>query len=458
VTGSAPTELGSAGPRATGRGLEFEATSSGPRRLRTLRQLASRVGASRTAEEAFRSAIGSLASTPEALPFALLYLVDADGQRARLVGSSGVEPGESVSPPAVALEASSTWPLGEALRVGASVLVDDLPTRFAPWGGHDATTTDVLPTTALVVPIVAPGEGTACGLLVAGLPPDQSDDEARRDYLELVSNQIGAGIAGARAQDAARLRAEALLRDSEEARARAARVEDELRHTIAVRDAFISAASHELRTPLTTLELQLDGLLRAMASSPDPSTARWLSKAEKLRAQTHRLDDLIEGMLDVFGFTAERPQLRPQDLDLADVAREVVDRLRRESKQAHAAVELQARPARGHWDRERLDQVVTHLLANALKFGDGRAVKVVVESGADLARLTVADRGIGIAKEDHERIFGRFERAASANHYGGFGLGLWIVRELVQAMGGSVRVESRPEDGATFVVELPRRQ
>jgi signal transduction histidine kinase len=453
VTGSAPTERGSSSPRTIARAVEIEASSTGDRRLRTLRQIASRVAGSKSAEEACRAAAASLANTPEDAPFALIYLVDRDEQRAHLAGAAGVEPEESVSPRHVALEGSSTWPLAETLRAGG-LFLDDLSRRFVPWSSREEIGT---PTAALLVPIVAPGEGSACAVLVAGLLPGQPADEAHQDYLELVAMQIGAGIAGAHAQGAARLQAEALLREAEEARARVARTEDELRHTIAVRDAFISAASHELRTPLTTLELQLDGLVRAMASSTDPSTARWLSKAEKLRAQTHRLEDLIEGMLDVFGFTAERPQLRPEDLDLADVAREVVDRMGQQSKLAHSAIELHARPARGYWDRERLDQVLTHLLANALKFGGGRMVKVVVESAGDLARFTVADRGIGIPVEDQERIFGRFERAASANHYGGFGLGLWIVRELVQAMGGSVRVESRPADGATFVVELPRR-
>ena len=441
----------------TVRAAELEATSAGNRRLRTLRQIATRVAGSKSVEEACRAATASLAHTPDDAPFALIYLLDRGEQRAHLAGASGVEPEESISPRHVALDGSSTWPLAEALRAGG-LLLDDLSRRFVPWSVPPSSGEGIAtPTAALLVPIVAPGEDSACAVLVAGLLPGQAGDDAHHDYLELVSMQIGAGIAGAHAQGAARLRAEDLLREVEEARARVSRAEDELRHTIAVRDAFISAASHELRTPLTTLELQLDGLLRAMTSSTDPSTARWLSKAEKLRAQTHRLEDLIEGMLDVFGFTAERPQLRPEDLDLADVAREVVDRMGQQSKLAHSAIELHARPARGHWDRERLEQVLTHLLGNALKFGGGRAVKVVVESAGDLARFSVIDRGIGIPVEDQERIFGRFERAVSANHYGGFGLGLWIVRELVQAMGGSIRVESRPADGATFVVELPRR-
>src|SRR5690606_28194983 len=103
-----------------------------------------------------------------------------------------------------------------------------------------------------------------------------------------------------------------------------------------------------------------------------------------------------------------------------------------------------------------LDQVLTNLLGNALKFGAGKPVRVSVEERGARARVTVADQGIGIALEDQPRVFERFERAVSNRSFGGFGLGLWIVREFVQAHGGEVWVESAPGAGARFVVELPR--
>jgi signal transduction histidine kinase len=112
-------------------------------------------------------------------------------------------------------------------------------------------------------------------------------------------------------------------------------------------------------------------------------------------------------------------------------------------------------PVRGRWDRSRLDQVATNLLSNAMKYGKGRPIEVAVERAGEVARLVVSDRGIGIDAADHARIFERFERAAPDRQYGGMGLGLWISREILARLGGTIGVQSRVGEGARFVVELP---
>src|SRR5262249_41852534 len=116
-------------------------------------------------------------------------------------------------------------------------------------------------------------------------------------------------------------------------------------------------------------------------------------------------------------------------------------------------------PATGSWDRLQLEHVLRNLFSNALKYGKGRPIDVAVaEAGRDRDKgaITVGDRGIGIAPEDQARIFERFERAVKPQQFGGFGLGLWIARKLVNAMGGTISVDSRPGEGTTFTVELPR--
>ena len=146
-------------------------------------------------------------------------------------------------------------------------------------------------------------------------------------------------------------------------------------------------------------------------------------------------------------------------MDLAALTRDTVGRMSEALARAGSEVKLLAdATVPGKWDRVRLEQVVGNLLSNAAKYGRGQPVEVRVEQGLDgRARLVVKDHGIGIAPEDQARIFERFERAVSVRHYGGFGIGLWIVREIVQALGGTIEVESALGKGATFTVTLPRR-
>src|SRR5262249_17901718 len=145
--------------------------------------------------------------------------------------------------------------------------------------------------------------------------------------------------------------------------------------------------------------------------------------------------------------------------DLAAVVRDVVASLEPKLERARCAIAVDARgPIIGMWDGQRVGQAASNLLSNAMKFGAGSPIEGTVEAVDGMARLSVQDHGIGIPPEDQERIFGPFERAVSLSHYGGFGVGLWTARRIVEAHGGTIRVESRPGEGAKFIVELPRRK
>jgi signal transduction histidine kinase/CHASE1-domain containing sensor protein len=220
---------------------------------------------------------------------------------------------------------------------------------------------------------------------------------------------------------------------------------------VAARDEFLSIASHELKTPLTSLTLHADSLRSAARRRAPEQIA---AKAEVIRRSVDRLARLVSSLLDISRIGAGRLDLELEEIDLAQLAREVVDRFEDEARRARCAIVLQAEPARGRWDRTRLDQVLTNLLSNALKYGPDQPVLVRVESRGGRATLAVHDRGIGISEADQRRIFQRFERAVPRRNYGGFGLGLWIVRQIVEALGGTVRVESVPGEGSTFTVEL----
>jgi len=226
-----------------------------------------------------------------------------------------------------------------------------------------------------------------------------------------------------------------------------------LREAVRARDDFLSVASHELKTPLTSFQLQLELLRKGLGPAPESRLAERVSSAGR---QVQRLASLVEMLLDVSQITTGRLLLNRDRLDLSSLVAEGVDRMREELARAGCSVTLEADGSLvGAYDRQRLEQVVRNLLSNALKYGEGRPIEVALKRAGARVRLSVTDHGIGIARDDHERIFERFERAVSVRHYGGLGLGLWLVRQIVEAHGGSISVTDTPGGGATFRLELP---
>jgi signal transduction histidine kinase len=149
--------------------------------------------------------------------------------------------------------------------------------------------------------------------------------------------------------------------------------------------------------------------------------------------------------------------LRLEPVDLVELTRDLAERFSEQARAAGCTLRVTtAGPTTGQWDRMRLEQVLTNLITNALKYGVGHPVDLHVTSAGGSARWSIRDHGIGIAPEDLERIFGRFERAVSTRQYGGLGLGLYISREIARAFGGDIHVESQPGAGAVFTLELPR--
>ncbi|HXM79876.1 MAG TPA: GAF domain-containing sensor histidine kinase [Thermoanaerobaculia bacterium] len=239
-----------------------------------------------------------------------------------------------------------------------------------------------------------------------------------------------------------------------------ARLYSEAQDAIRVRDEFLSIASHELKTPVTTLQLQIQSLRRRLDSgrmeAGDPGLSKRLAISER---QIERLTHLINNLLDISRITAGRMDLRIEEVDFAGVVRETVARLEDSLARAGCTLTLEVSdPQRGEWDKLRLEQIVTNLMSNAMKYGAGRPIEVSLSGTPDSVRLEVADFGIGIAPESQSRIFGRFERAVSERNYGGLGLGLWIVRQIVDALAGTVTVQSAAGKGSRFAVELPRRR
>jgi PAS domain S-box-containing protein len=238
-------------------------------------------------------------------------------------------------------------------------------------------------------------------------------------------------------------------RKLEEERVRVAHAQEAVR----LRDEFLSLASHELKTPLTVLQLQLE-ILRDRISTDDCAT---LAKLERSHRASHRLAELVEALLDVSRIATGRFTLQLERGDLADIVATAVDRLHETAEVAGCALSLTADPALGAWDRSRLDQVVTNLVSNAIRYAAGAPIAIRVAHEADDAVIEVRDRGPGLPEGQLARIFERFQRAASMRHFGGLGLGLYVVRQITEAHGGSVSAENPAEGGACFTVRLPLR-
>jgi two-component system, OmpR family, sensor kinase len=229
-----------------------------------------------------------------------------------------------------------------------------------------------------------------------------------------------------------------------------------LEHALQTRDDLLAIAAHELRNPMHSLLLQITAALQIAKKKGDTDTH---NRLERIKVVVDRYVKRATVLLDACRYQAHRFQLHAEDCDLGKLLRETVESFAAEAAFNRAEIRLHApESVKGRWDRLGLEQIISNLISNAIKYGAGSAVDVTLAAeGQNEVKLTVRDRGIGIAAEDHDRIFEQFERAVSTDERrSGFGIGLWLVRSLVNAHGGFVEVQSQLNQGATFTVVLPR--
>jgi signal transduction histidine kinase/DNA-binding response OmpR family regulator len=406
------------------------------RRLRMLRELSEATHAQKSAEDACRKASHVLATSRHDIPFALLYLADAQGGTARLVGTVGVEPGSTPAPSWLGSDnASAPWPWASVSRTGNAVQLDVLPPSLGrlPGGPWPEETTS-----ALVLPLSKPGHDKPAGMLVAGISPRKVLDAQYRGFLELAATHIANAVANARAYEEEKRRAEALA---------------ELN---SAKTAFFSNVSHEFRTPLTLL---LGPLEDSLADTESPLAPRQRERQEAIHRNSLRLLKLVNHLLDFSRIEAGRVQasFRPIDLsllttDLASAFRSAIERAGMK-----LVVDCPPLPEPVYVDREMWEKVVLNLLSNAFKFTFEGEIRVGLECQDGYARLTVEDTGTGIPAHELPHLFERFHRVRGARGrtYEGSGIGLALVKELVKLHGGTVEVQSIPGQGSTFTLSLP---
>ena len=236
----------------------------------------------------------------------------------------------------------------------------------------------------------------------------------------------------------------------------------ELQRAVAARDEFIATVAHELRNPIAPLTFQIRLSIdktEHMERSGEAISAEWArGQFRRIEQRLHRLLETLDRLLDVSRLSSGRIDLEFETVDLVEVVRDVVGSFEAELAVARCEPRVTTPAAvTGWWDRLRLDQICRNLVSNAIRFGAGHPIHVAVEADDTDATLIVRDYGVGIPAHKQDVIFDRFERGPENSRSGGFGIGLWVVRNVCAALGGSVSVKSAVGVGSTFAVSLPRR-
>ncbi len=403
------------------------------RRLGALRQLASAVSAIRTEGELVSAIKTELGRNQTDLPFTLTYLTDPEAGAVALAACTGVEAGDPIALPTLRLD-DRVWPFRTALDRNAPVVVSDLGDLFTslPTGAWDKP-----PANALMIPIAQQGVETAAGFLIVGLSPYRPLDAGYSDFLQLLSGQIAAALASARAYDAERRRAEALAEIDR------------------AKTTFFSNVSHEFRTPLTLMLGPLEDVL-AEALSPEIRAPVELAHRNGLR-----LLRLVNSLLDFSRIEAGRTQAEFRLTDLATYSAEIASSFRSAIERAGLELVIDARPLREpvYVDQEMWEKVLLNLLSNAFKFTFEGRITVSVGPSADgsCAEVKVSDTGIGVSAENLPRLFERFHRieGAQGRNFEGSGIGLALVQELVRLHGGTIFADSVLGQGTSFTLRLP---
>lgn len=239
------------------------------------------------------------------------------------------------------------------------------------------------------------------------------------------------------------------------------KAKEEAQEAIRARDEFLSIASHELKTPLTTIILRIQSTLDSILNQSLASFSgeKLVSSLNIAHDQTRRLQNLIKDLLNFSLITTGKLHLELKEENLTELVKSVVNRFEDHLTLAGCSLKLDAgEDIKGLWDQVRLDQAFSNLLTNSIKYGEGSPIEITVVKDGDKAKITVADKGIGIDPRLQKTIFERFKRGTTDGKFQGLGVGLFIVKQIIEAHGGKVYVKSKLGDGSKFTLELPIRK
>lgn len=231
---------------------------------------------------------------------------------------------------------------------------------------------------------------------------------------------------------------------------------DKAQEAVKLRDTFLSVASHELKTPITTLQLQFQMIERVVRKKEVVPRHELEKPFIRMLSQLKRLTLLIDDLLDVTRINAGKMEYHPEKFDLIPFLQDLVLQLEGEAAKVGSVMSFDGpKELIGKWDKHRLEQVIVNLMTNAIKYGNAKPISLAVKSSETEAIIEVRDQGLGIPAEHIGKIFERFERVDASRNISGLGLGLWIVKRILEGLGGTIEVASSVGVGSVFTVRIP---
>ncbi len=403
----------------------------GERQLGALSTLAGALVDANTKNEVFAATELGLEGQKD-IPFALVYLFESNGRTLGLVARSGIGLEHPAAPREIDAESlSAPWPVDILFSTNRAMTIDRLGDLFPdlPSGAWDKP-----PSQSRLVPIFRRGQEKPAGVFIAALNPYRQFDSSYEGFLDLAAGQIAASITNAEAYEAEKRRAE------------------ELTDLDRAKTAFFSNVSHELRTPLTLI---LGPIEDALLNETSPTH----ESLEMLHRNALRLLKLVNGLLDFVRIEVGRMRANYEPTDLSLLTAQLSSVFRSAVERAGLKLVVECPPLLQpvYVDREMWEKIVLNLLSNALKATFDGEIEVSVSTNEKGAQLTIRDTGTGIPESELPHLFERFSRIEGARRrsHEGSGIGLALVHELVEMHGGSITVESKPNEGTVFKVCLP---
>ena len=402
------------------------------RQTRVLRDLTAHLGAARSRTDVFRLTSSTLSAFDLDVPFVLLYALDEDGQTYRLAGSAGLDGHCGINPQTLSVADDGVWPMERLLNQDA-IEVSGIRSRFEDvlCGPYEEA-----PDAAFARAIRQPGVALPVALFMAGASPRLPMTDAYRGFYDLLAAACGAALARVIAYEEEHTRMEKLAAIDR------------------AKTIFFSNVSHEFRTPLTLMLGPLEDALQSEGLPPEQKGRLAIANRNALR-----LLKLVNSLLDFSRIEAGRTNASFMPTDLASFTAELASSFRAACMRAGLQLTVNCAPLRMPvWiDRDMWEKIVLNLLSNAFKFTLQGSIAVSLRERNDMAVLTVSDTGVGIPHAELDRIFDRFHRIEGQHGRSveGTGIGLALSKELVQALGGTINVESVQGQGTQFEVQVP---